>query len=217
MVISVSSIHRPASLSQQAYQAIRLAIRTGGLVQNRLYSEGELAKTMGISRTPVREALIELARERMVEIVPQRGFRIRELSLSEQQEVFELRRVLESFAVRQLAQDAMPDHISRLKQLLQKQAELLDDPIEFLVIDEQFHLLMPQMVNLERTYEMLIILRGAMWLIGSSALLVGERTRIVLDEHAAIVRAVEAHDPDAAAEAMRIHLKATAEAAGVLS
>ena len=217
MAISVSSIHRPASLSQQAYQAIRLAIRTGGLVQNRFYSEGELAKTMGISRTPVREALIELARERMVEIVPQRGFRIRELSLSEQQEVFELRRVLESFVVRQLAQDAMPDHISRLKQLLQKQAELLDDPIEFLVIDEQFHLLMPQMVNLERTYEMLIILRGAMWLIGSSALLVGERTRIVLDEHAAIVRAVEAHDPDAAAEAMRIHLKATAEAAGILS
>ena len=69
-------IDRAESLSQRAYQSLRKAIRDGAIVHGVLYSEKDLADRLGISRTPVREALIELAREGLVTIAPQRGFQL---------------------------------------------------------------------------------------------------------------------------------------------
>lgn len=214
VTFNVTAVNRPETLSQKAYRSLRLAIQTGGLTQNQLYSEGELAKNMGISRTPVREALIELSRERMVEIVPQRGFRVRELSPAEQQEVFDLRRVLESFIAERVAHKVTDDQVGQLRRLVAKQRVVIDDPVEFITIDEQFHLLLPQLINMERTSEMLTTLRGAIWLIGSTALRLAERAEAILAEHTAIVDAIEARDGPAAAEAMRHHLQVSAEAVG---
>src|SRR5438309_1702326 len=101
----LETIERGETLSQRAYQAIRRAIRDGGLVQDRVYSEGELGISMGISRTPVREALIEFARQGIIEILPQRGFRLRSFDKAEQEEVFDLRCVLESLVFERLAKD----------------------------------------------------------------------------------------------------------------
>lgn len=212
----ILAIDRPATLSQQAYLAIRQAIRSGALVQNELYSEGELARTMGISRTPVREALIELARERMIQIVPQRGFHLRELSPAEQEEVFALRRVLESFVVRRLVTQATADDIMRLRKVFKKQEQTMHDVTEFLTVDEQFHLLMPRLVGLERTYELLVTLRGAMWLIGSTALQLDMRMADVLAEHQQLIDAIEAGDGEAAEAAILNHLRKTASAVGAL-
>src|SRR5271154_3652655 len=83
-------IDRGESLSQRAYQSLRKAIRDGAIVHGVLYSEKEIAERLGISRTPVREALIELAREGLVTVAPQRGFRLHALSHAEQEEVYEL-------------------------------------------------------------------------------------------------------------------------------
>jgi DNA-binding GntR family transcriptional regulator len=205
-------IDRPDTLSQKAYDILRQAIRSGALVQNTFYSEGELARSMGISRTPVREAVIELARERMIDIVPQRGFRLRELNAAERQEVFELRRVLESYIVRKLARQATAEQIARLRAVLREQEEVIGDATEFLTIDEQFHLLMPRMVGLERTHDMMVSLRGALWLIGSTALMLDSRVQLVLAEHRAIMDAIEVGDGEAAVRAMTDHLSATAQA-----
>lgn len=207
------TISRSDTLSQKAYRILRQAIRSGALVQNTFYSEGELATSMGISRTPVREALIELARERMIDIIPQRGFRLRALSATEREEVFELRDVLESYVVRKLARVATSEQIGRLKNLLRRQEEVVDDATEFLMIDEEFHLIMPEMVGLERTHDMMVSLRGALWLIGSSALKLESRMRLVIEEHQAIIDAIEIGDGNAAVRAMGKHLKATALAA----
>ncbi len=212
LISLISSINRPDSLAQQAYRAIRDAIQKSIIVHGEFYSEGELAKSMGISRTPVREALIELAREGLVEIVPQRGFRLRTIGPDERREIFALRGLLECFVVRQLAQAASEEQVAELRQLLQEQARLLDDPIEFLAVDEEFHLRMPQLAGLERTYQVMISLRGALWLLGSTALALPERAPHVLKEHLAVVDAIEAHDPDRADQAIRRHIELTARA-----
>ncbi|CAN5378742.1 MAG: GntR family transcriptional regulator [Acidimicrobiia bacterium] len=212
MSTGIPLIDRPESLAQQAYQSIRMAIRRQALVRGKFHSENELAQSMGISRTPVREALIELAREGLVEIVPQRGFRLGELDAADQQEVFELRRVLESYVVRRLAAVATPDEVALLRDLLERQAGLIDDASEFLAVDEEFHLLMPRLVKLERTREMLLALRGAMWLMGSTALALPERSPTVLKEHLAVVNAIEAGNPAAAVRAIRRHIDKTAKA-----
>ncbi len=213
MISLSASIDRPDSLAQQAYRAIRQAIRDRIIVHNVFYSEGELAESLGISRTPVREALIQLAREGLIEIVPQRGFRLRIIGPEERREIFELREVLESFVVEHLAKKATTDDVNQLREILRQQAALLDDPIRFLAVDEQFHLLMPRLAGLERTHQMMVSLRGAMWLLGSVALALPQRAPDVLKEHTAVVDAIEAHDVEAAVAAIRAHLKATARAA----
>jgi GntR family transcriptional regulator, rspAB operon transcriptional repressor len=208
----IPTIGRRRSLAQEAYKAIRRSLRDGILVHDEFYSEAELAHSMGISRTPVREALIEMAREGLVEVVPQRGFKLRELGPEDEREVFELRGVLESYVVRRLASKATPGDVSKLREVLDRQAELVDNPSAFLEVDEEFHLLMPQLVGLRLTYQMVFILRGALWLMGSAALALPERGPTVLQEHRAVVDAIEASDPDAAMAAIQYHINETAVA-----
>jgi len=210
----MSFVDRPDSLAQAAYKSIRRAIRSGGLTHDQLYSENGLAMEMGISRTPVREALIELEREGLVRIAPQRGFQLRELSNEEEQEVFALRGVLESFVAAQVARSVTPDDVAQLTRILDEQERLLDDWEPFLACDEQFHLLLPRLAKLERAHQMLVSLRGAMWLMGSQALATPQRAPEVLREHRAIVIAIAAGDPDGAARASELHIKSTAAVVG---
>src|SRR5271170_3129846 len=110
----IQVIDRGESLSQRAYQSLRKAIRDGAVVHGVLYSEKELAERLGISRTPVREALIELAREGLVTIAPQRGFQLHEMSHEEQREVFELRLAIDTYLVERLCRDATIDDVKQL-------------------------------------------------------------------------------------------------------
>lgn len=208
----LENLNRPDSLAQRAYAALRTAIRNGALVQGETYSEAEISSSMGISRTPVREALIELSREGLVEIMPQRGFRLRVMTVDEQQEVFALRAVLEALVVQQLAEIATPKDVAELRRFLKTQGQCLNDPVEFMTLDEQFHLLMPRLAGLDRTHKMLTTLRGAMWLIGTSALQIQDRGATVIAEHSAIVDAIEKRDGEAAAIAVHRHLHSTASA-----
>lgn len=206
-------VGRSDTLAQQAYLAIRVAIQSESLTAGTFYSENEVGQLMGISRTPVREALIELAREGLVEIFPQRGFQLRVLTPDEASEVFELRKVLESHVVRRLAVDATAEQFEQLREVLHRQRECLEDQMEFLRLDEEFHLIMPEFIGHWRTHQILSTLRGAMWLIGGKALTASSRSPIVVREHAAILEAMEARDPDAAVAAIELHMDSTEAAA----
>lgn len=208
----IRQIDRADTLAQRAYASIREAIRDGTLTPDTVYSEAELAGSMGISRTPVREALIQLSREGLIEILRQRGFRLRKLTAPERTEVFGLRLALESFVIERLANEASADDIAELRELLEQQRSAIDNPPRFLEIDERFHLLMPRLLGLDRTHQMLLTLRGVMWLIGEIALTVRERAPHVLAEHTAIVDAIEAHDARRATKAIKDHLATTLEA-----
>jgi DNA-binding GntR family transcriptional regulator len=208
----LETIERGETLSQRAYQAIRRAIRDGGLVQDRVYSEGELGMSMGISRTPVREALIEFARQGIIEILPQRGFRLRAFNEAEREEVFDLRCVLESLVFERLAKEGGEDDVQELRKILKRQRAVADDPVAFLELDEQFHLLGAQVLGLDRTHEMIRTLRGAMWLLGAQALANERRVPEVLTEHERIVEAVAARDVRKVRAAMKAHLNNTASA-----
>jgi DNA-binding GntR family transcriptional regulator len=207
--MQLPAIDRAESLAQRAYRAVREAIRDGRFSHEQIYSEQELGTAMGISRTPVREALLELSREGLVEILPQRGFRLHSPTREEVAEVFALRRALEGYVVRELAARATPDDVARLREVLGRQEELLGDAAEFLLVDEEFHLLMPQLISLKRTHKTLMGLRGVMWLEGTQAMMVRDRAPGVLAEHTTIVDAIESHDAAAAVEALHRHLDRT--------
>jgi len=162
---------------------------------------------MNISRTPVREALIELSREGIIDVVPQRGFRVRAMTEDEEREVFDLRGAIESYVVRKLSVDVTETALRELGEILDRQAQVTDDPALFLELDESFHLAMPALMGLKRTRDMLGTLRGVIFLTGSSALMVPDRTAQVIAEHRAIVDAVAAGDRDRAVRAVLDHLE----------
>jgi len=210
--LEIPSLSRAETLSRQAYTALRSSIRSGAITANNFYSELQLARALQISRTPVREALIELEREGLVEIVPQRGFRLRSIPDAERQEAFELRNLIEGYVVRRLALEASDDDVATLREILARQEKTVSDPAAFIDADEEFHLAMPTLLDLERTREILLTLRGIIWLSGLDAVRVPERRRAVLKEHREVVERIAAHDPNGAVKAVKNHIRFTRQA-----
>ena len=86
---------------------------------------------------------------------------------------------------------------------------MISEPAKFIEADEEFHLAIPTLLGLERTRRILLTLRGIIWLAGLDAISIPERSVEVLAEHRAVVDAIAAHDPSAAAKAMRTHIDQT--------
>src|SRR5699024_9578928 len=114
------------SLAEQAYQALRNALRDGGIMPSRYYSEAEFAELLGVSRTPVREALKALEREGVVTSTRQLGYQIRQFTEAEVDEIFEIREQLELLAVRTLAKKRPFEPLTGLADVLHRQD---NDPI----------------------------------------------------------------------------------------
>ncbi|RJO75230.1 GntR family transcriptional regulator [Nocardia panacis] len=207
----IAAVVRPPTLGRRAYLQIQQAIRDGTLTHGEQYSENELAESLGMSRTPVREALLTLSREGIIVVESQRGFRLRELSAAQRAEIFDLRALLESFVAGRLADNATADDITRLRALVDAQEKLSGgSESEFLALDEQFHLLQSEILGLERTHDTMVGLRGAMWLFGFEALKLPHRLERVVAEHRAIIDAIERGDAEGAATAAREHITKTA-------
>src|SRR5438128_1744298 len=97
---------RREGLAQQVYKTIRLGMLKGQFQKGQLYSENWLAETVEASRTPIREALRQLEFEGLIEIIPQRGFRMREISEAEVREFYAVREMLEAYVVGTLCDEA---------------------------------------------------------------------------------------------------------------
>ena len=91
---------RPNSIREAAYKHLRDAILSGLLAPGKRVSEPAIAEQLGLSRTPIREALQYLAKEGLVEMVPNKGARVRQLALKEIKEVYQVRAFLEAEGAR---------------------------------------------------------------------------------------------------------------------
>lgn len=98
--MSIGKINRKAStLREQAYEIIKSAIMNGKLMPGEPLVEDQLAKDMGLSRTPLREALVLLERDQYIEMIPYKGTFVTNLTEQEVKEIFQIREVLETEAV----------------------------------------------------------------------------------------------------------------------
>src|SRR4051794_8528746 len=137
-----SSLVSGPSLREQARQVIRGLIITGQMQPDQLYSVPRLATDLGVSATPVREALLDLAREGLLEAVRNRGFRVVALSLSELNDIFSVRLLLEVPTIGDIAQGGLST--SQLDELRQSAGITLQTAeagnlIAFLDADLEFH------------------------------------------------------------------------------
>lgn len=106
-----------------AYEEIKKLILSGKLSNDMSISENVLAKMLGMSRTPVRDALRRLEMDGFVRIIPNQGVVIREVSINEVKEIYDMRIALEEFVTKELADMLSDKDFSNLEKILKKQEE----------------------------------------------------------------------------------------------
>jgi DNA-binding GntR family transcriptional regulator len=131
------------SLSEKAYIDLEELIVTMQLPPGSAVSEVGLSTRLGIGRTPIREALHRLARERLVTILPQRGIVVSEINVGSQLKVLELRRELERLIARSAARRAAAAEIARFREIAEEfeKAAAENDETTFMRLDREFNLL----------------------------------------------------------------------------
>jgi DNA-binding GntR family transcriptional regulator len=200
----------PASLADQAVAAIRGAVREGRLAPGRLYSAYQVAAELGVSRSPVREALMRLAEAGMVEFERNRGFRIVIPGPSDIAEVFQLRLLLEVPAARRAARDVSPGLAAALTAELHRLRAAVDgDPAPFMRHDLQLHRLILDGAGNARLTALVANLRDTARTLGASTVGRSRGLAEIAAEHEPVVAAIVAGDPAAAGAAMAAHLTRT--------
>ena len=201
----------PSSLREQAADAIRAGIVTGEIRSGELYSVPTLAARLGVSATPVREAMLDLANEGLVEPVRNRGFRVVELSDDDLDEILALRVLLEVPSAGRVAGTLAPEQVERLEALLaetEEKADAFDTP-GFLAADRAFHLALLEPLGSRRLVDLVAMLRDQTRLYGLPSLVSSGILKTAAAEHREILEAVVAGDAEAATGAMRRHLEQT--------
>ena len=198
----------PATLTARVTEAVREAIVDGRLVAGERYSVALLAGQFGVSRTPVREALLVLERQGMVRFERNRGVRVLETSLHDLEEVFGLRLLLEVPATEracELLDDAGLGALDRELRAMRRAAEAGDEPA-FMAHDKAFHTALLLAAGNRRLADVVAQLRDAVRSRGASTVGRSRDLAAILREHDAIMAALRARDGGGAAAAMRAHL-----------
>lgn len=200
------------TLTDQIALRLRSAILSGELVPGLQYSASGLAEQFGVSRTPVREALLELARAGMLRIDKNRGVRIIPTALDEVVECFQVRLMLESPAAARAAEivdDISFQEVQARFDDMQKAADL-NDADATLRADRDFHLALLALAGNKKLVSVLADLRNLVLTRGIATAPNARSCQELVDDHRDILEAVRMKDPVRAGEAMRRHILNTA-------
>ena len=197
-----------ANLRDQVSRALRSAIVSGEMEPGGLYSAPSLAARFGVSATPVREAMLDLVREGMVTIVPNKGFRVTEMDDAALDQVAQIRQLLEPPVVRRVTPLIPADDLPGLRRMAQQivDAAAAGDLVRYTGADRDFHLTLLGYDANPRLVELVAELRGQARLLGLTALLPGGALVASAREHLRIVDLIEARDPDGVESLMHHHI-----------
>jgi DNA-binding GntR family transcriptional regulator len=195
--------------SEQLREAIEEQIAVGAYAPGQRLDEAQLAARFGASRTPLREALIQLAASGLIEIRPRRGAVVRALEPQRLFEMFEVMAELESMCARLAARRITPEQLAELREAHECCASLSRDGFDldaYYRANQRFHFtlyaasqnrfLAEEAENLHRKLEVYRRLQ----------LRVRDRLASSFQEHQAVLAALELGDPEAAAHALRAHV-----------
>ncbi len=199
------------SLADRAYHALRGAIAEGRLKPGRHVGEAAFAEQLGISRTPIREALQRLARDGLVTLDARNGARVAELSLEAIQELYDLREILEGSAARFAALGAKPNDLQRLEAILAQESAHGGDPAALARLNKLFHQTLCKVANNRYLGQAVATFSTTLLLLGPTTLAAGGRAGESQAEHRAIVEAVAAGDAERAEALMRGHIRRARE------
>ncbi|WP_438447696.1 GntR family transcriptional regulator [Gorillibacterium sp. sgz5001074] len=199
------------SLGEQVYESLRGSIVSLRLAPGQMIYENELAAGLGVSRTPVREAIRLLVSEELLEVLPQRGTRVTLISLQKVAETRFIREQLETgafrFAARHFEPDAFRSVRSELDRLLREQQEAAeaDDSIRFLDLDEEFHRVILASTGNRTLLATVNAMRGHLNRVRYLALSRYHHMAPLVEEHRTLLAALEAREDTRLPGLLEVH------------
>ena len=203
----------PRALYEEVAELLRQRIFSRELEPGSWIDELRIAEQLGISRTPLREALKVLAAEGLVTMKVRRGAYVTEVSEKDLRDVYHLLALLESDAARVVAERASDEQLAELQAQHAALEAAVDDRDRFFEINEAFHARLLAMSDNKWRNQMVADLRKVMKLNRHHSLFKTGRIQESLAEHQAIVAALMAQDSAAARQAMQAHFRNGLEAA----
>lgn len=198
---------RRAALSGDgAYEHVRTAIADGVMKPGERVRETELAERLGISRTPVREALRRLESDGLLAHEPHRGMVVNHLDHQAVTELYLMREVLEGTAAALASRHASDAEIAALRDMVEGQSAPHADAATHAQWNKVFHRALYLGAHNRYLLQMLNGLATSMSLLGRTTLSLNGRPQVAAQEHLRIVEAIAAHDPVAAEDAARHHI-----------
>jgi GntR family transcriptional regulator, rspAB operon transcriptional repressor len=199
---------RLQTIGVRVFESLKEAIVQLRLQPGNPLSEAEVARQLGVSRQPVREAFIKLSETGFVEIRPQRGTFVKMISLRDVENLRFIRETIEVAVVRKAALEADAEGIGNLKAIVARQrtAARSGDHAGFLRLDEAFHQAIAQSVDCEHAWRVLENLKAQLDRVRYLSMPNATPMSTLISQHNAIIEALVTRDPDKAEAAMRAHL-----------
>ncbi|MGQ4420135.1 GntR family transcriptional regulator [Streptomyces sp. SAS_269] len=199
---------RRSSYRERVADALRAALIAGELRPGQVYSAPSLAARFGVSATPVREAMLDLAKEGLVDTVPNKGFRVTAVSERQLDEYTHVRALIETPTVVDLARTADRISLEALRPAAREivAAAAAGDLIAYVEADSRFHLGLLALAGNSHLVEVVADLRGRSRLYGLTSLVEAGRLLASAEEHLELLDALLERDEKAVREVMTRHL-----------
>lgn len=196
-------------LRESVCESIRRAIADGSLRPGTRLMEIQLAEDLGISRTPVREAIRKLELEGIVVMIPRRGAYVADISLKDITEIYEVRISLDTLAASLAAERITDEELEEMNRqlLLTGQYVLAGDIPKIVATDSVFHDILYRAARNERLVTMINNLRDQLTNIRARSMAQPGRLQDTLAEHRTLLDAIASRDPETAANAARTHIE----------
>jgi len=205
-------------LREIVFNTMRHAIIEGDFKPGQRLMEVQLAEQMGVSRTPVREAIRKLELEGLVIMVPRKGAYVAGLSSEDIKDVVEIRAILEGFAAKQASYNYTPQDIKQLEAVFKnfEQAVLENSIVDLINYDTEFHEVIYKIANNTKLIQISNALREQVQRYRVAYFTQTHRTDILLKEHRSMLDAIINKDGNRAREIAEQHVSSTEELIAII-
>ncbi|MBE6552790.1 MAG: GntR family transcriptional regulator [Ruminococcaceae bacterium] len=199
--------HRTISLAEQVFDRLETEILSGKYQPGEILTELKLVGDLGVSRTPIREALHRLEQEHVIEIT-QKGILVLGVSRQDLEDILEIRMRVEGLAAYMAAKRITPEELEELRETVELQEFYVPkkDADRINVMDTKFHLLIYRFAGSTPLYDTLMPLHKKVLKYRRASVENEVRSAYSSQEHRAIFEAIASHDAERAEELMRIHI-----------
>jgi DNA-binding GntR family transcriptional regulator len=203
------------TIQDAVYEQLKRVILDGYFRPGQRLVERELCEQLGVSRTPLREALKRLVVDGIVENEPYKGIIIPRLTVKQISDLVEIREVVEGLATRKAAERATKEDVEELKAIMRQAYELVENHQirELVQLNNKFHQKINSMSGNEMIPDLIVRLQYRITLARSYSLYESYRPKYTLQEHDGIVKAIEDRNPEFAEELAKAHIRNGGKAA----
>lgn len=197
------------NLRDQVYDILKKRIIFRKIGSGKKINEEELAKSLGVSRTPIRETLLRLEHEGIVKIIPRRGAFVASQSDEKVSDLLQVREVLEGLVARLATENMKNDILDRLKLCLEKVSSADNDEdrlLKYTPADIEFHALLLEACDNKLLKNMMESVNVHLQMVRLRTVALPGRPEQTVREHYEILAAIQKRDPDLAEKRMREHV-----------